>query len=96
MLLQLLLATAAILCIARNLLLTWKNLTRFPASIPWIGRRHEAFSRVRACGREIFGGGLESMKAGYEAVRAILLRPASPSSLPPRPPPRPYSQTRDY
>ena len=61
----------ATLGILRNLFLTWENVNRFPKSIPWIGRRNEYFSRLRACGREIFGG-LDRIKAGYEEVRYSL------------------------
>lgn len=57
----------AFLSIFRNLILTWENVNRFPKSIPWIGLREEYFSRLRACGREIFGG-LERIQAGYEEV----------------------------
>lgn len=71
MLLQSLFVIAVLLCLVRNLLLTWLNLTRIPASIPWIGLRNEPFSRIGACGREIFSG-LERMKAGYELVSSFL------------------------
>ena len=67
MLLESFFVVVAVLGIFRNLILTWENVNRFPKSIPWIGLRKEYFSRVRACGREIFGG-LERMKAGYEEV----------------------------
>ena len=69
MLLESLFVAAALLSIFRNLILTWANVNRFPKSLPWIGRRNEYFSRIRACGREIIGG-LERMKAGYEMVSA--------------------------
>lgn len=69
MLLESLLVAAAVLSILRNLILTWANVNRFPKSIPWIGRRNEYFSRIRACGREALGS-LERMKAGYEEVSA--------------------------
>ena len=69
MLLETLFVAAAIFGIFRNLILTWANVNRFSKSIPWIGRREEHFSRIRACGRELFRG-LESMKAGYEEVSA--------------------------
>ena len=67
MLLESVFVAVAVLSILRNLILTWENVNRFPKSIPWIGLRNESFSRIRACGREIFGG-LERMKAGYEEV----------------------------
>ena len=67
MLLQVLLIAAAILGITRNLFLTWKNIVIFPESIPWIGRRDQYLSRLKACGREFFAG-LETMKAGYDKV----------------------------
>ena len=70
MLLESLFVGAAVLAIVRNLILTWENVNRFPKSIPWIGRRNEFFSRIRACGREVFGG-LDRMKAGYEQVSAF-------------------------
>lgn len=69
MLIESLVVAAAVLSILRNLILTWANVNRFPKSIPWIGRRNQYFSRIRACGREVFGG-LERMKAGYEEVSA--------------------------
>ena len=72
MLLESLIVVAAVLAILRNLILTWANINRFPKSIPWTSRRNEYFSRIRACGREVFRG-LESMKAGYEQVSAFFL-----------------------
>lgn len=80
MLLQSLIVVAAVLAILRNLFLTWANINRFPKSIPWTSRRNEYFSRIRACGREVFRG-LESMKAGYEQVSAFFLRMQSQSVI---------------
>ena len=86
MLLESLIVAAAVLSLFRNLILTWANVNRFPKSIPWIGRRNEYFSRIRACGREIFGG-LKNMKAGYEEVSAsphvvIICDRSAPPSIP--------------
>ena len=72
MLLQGLLVTAVTLGIVRNLFLTSKDIHIFPKSIPWTGRREEWLSRFRACMRE-FSSGLESMKAGYDKVRTLII-----------------------
>ena len=69
MILECLLAAAVSLGIARNLFLSWRNISIFPDSIPWVGRRKEYLSRLRVCARELTAG-LDSLKAGYEKVRA--------------------------
>lgn len=67
MLLESLFIAAAVLSVLRNLILTWANLNRLPRSLPWMGRRDEYFSRIRACGRELFNG-IETIIAGYNEV----------------------------
>lgn len=71
MLLQGILLAAVTLGIVRNLVLTWRNISIFPESVPWIGRREEWLSRVRVCVRQLFAG-LEALKDGYEKVRALM------------------------
>ena len=58
---------AAIIGILRRLILTWRRLNIFAESLPWIGRRKEIFSALRACARQMFRG-VESMAAGYREV----------------------------
>lgn len=71
MLLQVVLLATVTLGIVRNLILTWRNISIFPESVPWIGRREEWFSRVRVCVRQVFAG-LDALKDGYEKVRALM------------------------
>lgn len=53
----------------------WRTSTiHFPASIPWVGVRNEAFSKSRAWIRE-FTAGLGTVQDGYHTVRADSLSP---------------------
>ena len=64
-----------------SLALAWLSYSRLPwpvsdlpSSIPWVGRRNEVFSKLRACIREVFAG-LRTLSEGYVTVGVLVSQP---------------------